>query len=128
MDTASFDWEKALVRYAGREEPLMPGTQDMLSMYYQAVLQPPRSGNLSFVIATGRKVDRYRFDVIGEETVTTGLGERRALRLSAKNGSDTIELWIASDLRGLPVKIRFIDRKGEIFDQLAEEISLGEKP
>jgi outer membrane biosynthesis protein TonB len=127
VDTASFDWEAALVRYAGREEPLLPGTQDMLSMYYQAVLQAPRSGNLSFVIATGRKVDRYRFDVIGEETVTTGLGERRALRLSAKNGSDTIDLWIASDFRGLPIKIRFVDRKGEIFDQLAEEISLGEK-
>jgi len=128
LDTASFDWARQLVRYAGREDPVSSGTQDMLSMYYQAVMLLPQqgaSGRLEMAIATGRKLDRYRFDVLGEVTLTTSLGEKRATHLRTKSGSDTIELWIAADVPGLPLKIRFIDRKGEIFDQLAEELSMG---
>jgi hypothetical protein len=37
-------------------------------------------------------------------------------------------LWISAELRGLPLKIRFTDRKGEIFDQVADEIDIQEKP
>jgi hypothetical protein len=44
------------------------------------------------------------------------------MRLRTRSGNDTIELWIAADMRGLPLKIRFTDRKGEIFDQLAQDI------
>jgi hypothetical protein len=73
-------------------------------------------------IATGRKLENYRFEVLGEEAVALPSGERRAMRLRTRSGNDTIELWIAADMRGLPLKIRFTDRKGEIFDQLAQDI------
>ena len=131
LDTASFDWARQIVRYAGREDAVSAGTQDMLSMYYQAVLLLPKRvassspSGLEMAIATGRKLDRYRFDVVGEVALTTSLGEKRTTHLRTKSGSDTIELWIAADVPGLPLKIRFIDRKGEIFDQLAEEFSVG---
>ena len=59
-------------------------------------------------------------------------GERRAMHLKTLSGNDSIELWLAvgkdADTRGLPLKIRFTDRKGEIFDQLADEIDIQEKP
>jgi len=145
IDTASFDWDKRVVSYVGREDPVAPGAQDMLSMYYQAVLnvaEAQRSQSLPLTIATGRKLERYRFDVVAEEDLSTKFGTHRTLHLSTKNGNDTIELWIAIDTPAtparfvaLPLKIRFIDRKGEIFDQLAEESdvgdngsALGEKP
>ena len=122
LDTASFDWTRRVVAYAGREDAIAAGAQDMLSMYYQLVLLATKGGALEMPIATGRKLENYRFEVLGEEAVALPSGERRAMRLRTRSGNDTIELWIAADMRGLPLKIRFTDRKGEIFDQLAQDI------
>ena len=127
LDTAAFDWGRRVVAYAGREEAIAAGTQDMLSMYYQIVLLSPRSGELDMPIATGRKLEVFRIEVLGEEVVTLPAGGRRALHLKTRSGNDSIELWIAPEARGLPLKIRFTDRKGEIFDQLADEIDIQEK-
>jgi hypothetical protein len=128
LDTAGFDWPRRVVAYAGREDGVAAGAQDMLSMYYQLVLLAPKSGAVDLPIATGRKLENYRFEVLGEEALALPGGERRATHLRTRSGSDTIELWIAGDLRGLPLKIRFTDRKGEIFDQSADEIDIQEKP
>lgn len=125
VDTASFDWLFRFVAYAGRRDRIVGGTQDMLSMYYQVVLLSPKSGIVEMPIATGRKLETYRLEVLGEETLTLPAGERRALRIRTRSGNDMIELWLRTDdgaaARGLPLKIRFTDRKGEIFDQLADE-------
>jgi hypothetical protein len=130
LDTASFDWVRGVVAYAGREDAVVAGTQDMLSMYYQLVLLAPKSGVLEMPIATGRKLETYRMEIVGEEVVALPSGERRALHLKARSGGDTLEVWLSvgkdAGTRGLPLKIRFIDRKGEIFDQLAEDIDLRE--
>lgn len=128
LDTAAFDWGRRVVAYAGREEGVAVGAQDMLSMYYQLVLLAPKSGAVDLPIATGRKLENYRFEVLGEEALVLPAGERRTTHLRTRSGGDTIELWIAADLRGLPLKIRFTDRKGEIFDQSADEIDIQEKP
>jgi len=130
LDTASFDWARGVVAYGGREESIAAGAQDFLSMYYQLVLLAPKSGALDMPIATGRKLENYRFEILGEESVEMAAGERRALRLKTRSGNDTIELWLGvgngADMRGLPLKIRFTDRKGEIFDQLADDIDIKE--
>lgn len=124
IDTANFDWLNRHVTYAGRQDAIVGGTQDMLSMYYQIVLLAPKSGVLEMPIATGRKLETYRFEVLGEEPLALPSGERRALRVKTRSGEQSIELWLpAGDdaaARGLPLKIRFIDRKGEIFDQIAD--------
>ena len=126
IDTATFDWLNRFVTYAGRRESIVGGTQDMLSMYYQIVLLAPKSGMLDMPIATGRKLENYRFEVLGEEVLTFPTGERRTLRVRTRSGDDTIELWLrtgdAASARGLPLKIRFTDRKGEIFDQVADNV------
>lgn len=119
-DTASLDWARRTVAYAGREEAFGAGAQDMLSMYYQLVLLAPRAGAVELPIATGRKLETYRFEVLGEESVAFGGGERRTTRLRTRSGGDTIELWIGAGTRGLPLKIRFTDRKGEVFDQVLD--------
>ena len=125
IDTASFDWVRLVVAYAGREDAIAEGTQDMLSMYYQLVLLAPRSGAVEMPIATGRKLENYRFEVIGEETLSLPAGERRAVRLRTRSGNDNIEIWLpvgdGAAARGMPLRIRFTDRKGEIYDQTADD-------
>lgn len=124
IDRASFDWLHRFVAYAGRRESIVGGTQDMLSMYYQVVLLAPRSGVIEMPIATGRKLETYRLEVLGEETLALPGGARRALHLRTRSGNDMIDLWLRTGdgavARGLPLKIRFTDRKGEIFDQIAD--------
>jgi hypothetical protein len=44
--------------------------------------------------------------------------------LQTRNGKDSIEAWVAADTYDLPLKIRFTDRNGEIFDQQAQEIEV----
>ena len=127
LDTASFDWARGIVAYAGREESIVPGTQDMLSMYYQVVLLAPQSGALDIPIGTGRKLESFHIETLGEEVVAVPAGERRAMHLRTRSGNDTLDLWIAPGMRGLPLKIRFTDREGEIFDQLAADIDIPEK-
>jgi hypothetical protein len=127
VDTASFDWARGVVAYAGREEDVGVGAQDMLSMYYQLVLLKPQSGTFDLAIATGRKVETYHLETIGEESLALPAGARSALHLKTRSGNDTLDVWLAADMRALPLKIRYTDRKGEIFDQLATDIDIQEK-
>lgn len=131
VDTASFDWLGRFVSYAGRRDPIVNGTQDLLSMYYQLMLLAPTNGAVEMPIATGRKLETYRFEVLGEVALATPGGERRTIHVRARGGGDTIEIWLpAGDgaiTRGMPLKIRFIDRKGEVFDQIADDADTGGK-
>lgn len=122
IDTATFDRERQMLRYEDKEVVLPEGAQDMLSLYYQAALSVVAEKMLEVPVATGRKLERYRFEPKGEERLTIAGKEWSALRVSAKSGADVIELWIAPELRNLPLKIRFVDNKGEIFDQIVETI------
>jgi hypothetical protein len=124
-DVASFDWLGRFVSYAGRRDPIVNGTQDLLSMYFQLVLMAPTQGAVDMPIATGRKLETYRFEVLGETMLPLPGGERRSIHVRARGGGDTIEVWMAAGeggrARGMPLKIRFIDRKGELFDQTTDE-------
>lgn len=127
LDTASFDWKRRVVSYEGREEKIVAGTQDMLSLYWQLVLLGVKRGPLELPIATGHKLENYRFEIVGEESVPLPAGKRNAVRMKSRSsGDDTIEVWIVPELSGLPARIRFTDRKGEVFDQLVQEIAIQE--
>jgi hypothetical protein len=108
IDTASFDWLGRTVTYAGRRQSVVGGTQDMLSMYYQLVLLSPVSGTLEMPIATGRKLENYRFEVLGEEVLALKSGDRRALHVKTRSGDDTKELWLRIGPGARPaLKIRY---------------------
>ncbi len=125
-DTANLDWDQHLITYANHTEPIVDGTQDMLSMYYQLALQAAMDQPMTAIdlfIATGRKLERYHFELIGEETLTYQGHTHATQHLRTKNGEDIIDLWISKTVHGLPLKIRFTDRKGGIFDQIADDVS-----
>jgi hypothetical protein len=130
IDTASFDWTRRVITYAGRQDILSDGTQDLLSMYYQLVLLAPKSGAVEMPIATGRKLGIYRFEVLGEETLSFPTGERRTVHIKTRSGNDNIDIWLSAgegeQARSLPLKIRITDRKGEIYDQIADGLSATE--
>lgn len=123
-ETVSFDWENNRVAFAaGRGEGLLsPGAQDMLSVFYQLAWRV--SGRTTEIpVATVSRVGRSTFERIGEETLELAIGTVTAVHLRARSGdTEATEVWLAPAHGGLPVKIRHTDRKGDIYDQVADKL------
>lgn len=127
-ESAGFDWATATLRLgkAGEDKTvtLAAGTQDVLSVLYQLALTAPHDAVLELPVTNGRKFDRYRYRVVGEEPLDTPLGTLTTEHLEKvrEPGEDGLELWLARDYHYLPVKLRLTDRKGEVAEQLISEI------
>jgi hypothetical protein len=127
-ESASFDWGAGSLRFgrSGEEKtvPLPAGSQDVLSVFYQLALTAPHNGVLELPVTNGRKFDRYRYRVVGEETLDTPLGPlvtERLERIQAP-GEDALTLWLARDYHWLPVRLRFVDRRGEVAEQVVNTL------
>ncbi|HTD90036.1 MAG TPA: DUF3108 domain-containing protein [Burkholderiales bacterium] len=131
---AQFDWDMSTLQFgrpADQKHTALPaGAQDLLSFMYQLSLAPPPRGRVQIPVTTGVRFENYEFDVFDEETIETPLGNIRALPVKQvpQSGSESIEVWLATEYHYLPVRIRFIGRDGTPGgEQVAAEISIGEK-
>lgn len=124
-ENADFDWSTAEVHLSrdGSVRAIAPGTQDILSLNYQLAYLGKLADGGSLGVVTGKKYERYALDSLGEEEIETPAGRFRTLHLRAMTDSST-EIWIALDRGRLPVKIRFTDKKGESFEQVATELGM----
>lgn len=124
-ENAEFDWSTAEVRLSrdSSVQAISPGTQDALSFNYQLAHLGRLAEGRSLGVVTGKKYERYAVDALGEEEIEVPAGHFRTLHLRVQTETVT-EVWIALDQRGLPVKIRFTDKKGESFEQVATEIGM----
>jgi len=127
-ERARFDWAGRKVTLQqgkgdGREAPLTAGAQDILSQIYQIGLAGA-AARIELMIATGKNYGRYAYEAVADEKIATRFGELRTwhMKTPALPGEQAMELWLASDYRNLPVRIRFVDRKGDVFDQNAVEM------
>jgi hypothetical protein len=122
-ENADFDWSTAEVRLSrdGSVRPIAQGTQDILSLNYQLAYLGDLAGGSVLGVVTGKKYERYQVDSLGEEEIETPAGRFRTLHLRAMTDNVT-EVWIALDHDRLPVKIRFTDKKGDSFEQVATEL------
>lgn len=127
-ESAAFDWSAMTVRVADRaEQPLDEGAQDLLSFNYQlGYLTLPQAGG-SLPIATGKKYEIYRLEVLGDEDLELPAGPMHTLHLRTP-GANSTELWLAYDYLLLPVKIRYVDAQGDSFVQVATKIQVGDAP
>lgn len=130
---AQFDWNKNSITLgrgtAQRSAALPAGSQDILSFMYQLSLAPPSSGRVQIAITNGTRFENYALDVLAEETLDTPMGKIRALpvRQVRRDGSESMEVWLAADYRYLPVRIRFIGRDGApTGEQVVTEINISD--
>ncbi len=122
-ENADFDWAARQVTLArdGSRHEVRDGAQDLLSFHYQLGYLAKLVDGATMGVASGKKFERYRFDALGEEETTTPAGRFRTLHVRVQTDSVT-ELWLALDRLMLPVKIRYTDRKGDSFEQVATEL------
>jgi len=130
-DTAQFDWENmrlTLGTGGDTRTVLLPdGTQDLLSFLYQLAFSPPQPGeNTQLPITTGRKLDNYGYQSLGEEMTETHLGTIKTQHIGQvrQPGEETTEIWLATEYHYLPVKIRFTDKQGGVMEQTATAIKV----
>lgn len=93
-----------------------PEMQDILSMLYQFPPLPMNAETVDTLIGNSKKIERYSFEVAYDETLDTPLGTLHTVhfRKLHRQNEEGLELWIAQEYRFLPVKLRHIDRDGNI--------------
>jgi hypothetical protein len=131
---AQFDWTAGSITVGRiperRAAPLPPGSQDLVSFMYQLSLQPPAPGRMRVPVTTGSSFETYELDVLPEEVIDTPLGALKAVPVKqvARPGAESIQIWLASEFRYLPVQIRFFNREGEpAGEQVVSEIRISEQ-
>lgn len=124
--SARFDWDARLLRmsFDGRTETaaLAAGTQDRLSVMYQFMFTPvERLRDLAFpMTSNGKKIENYRYQLAGEETLDTPLGKLKTLHLvkQRENGDNGVEIWLSTENNLFPVKLLISENDGSRFEQL----------
>jgi hypothetical protein len=114
---AEFDWANNKIHFSNGNETALPKhAQDILSIMYQF---PPMQKQVEVVtinIATGKKFEEYRFEIMFAETLNTPMGELQTVHFRKLHhpNEEGLEIWFAQEYRFLPVKMRYIDHAGKI--------------
>ena len=126
--TANFDWPNKIATLetakGTQTVDLDEGTQDLLSFMYQFMYIAPLQ-TMQIPIATGKKLAIYDYSFEGEVNITSALGELKTMHI-VHNGGDSdekTELWLAIDYQYVPVKIRKIEKNGDVVEMVATRIN-----
>ena len=141
--TIFFEPER-IVLPRGGVQATVAGVQDTASQFVQLswmfTLQPQllRTGQTVEVpLALARRVDRWVYDVVGEEVLDLPVGPVKAWYLKprpqSKTNSDlSVETWFAPTLQYLPVRIRIRQDEASYIDltleRLPQQASASEAP
>jgi len=118
---AKFVWEDNLMSFSNNTRaPLPEQSQDIISFLYQLSQLPLGNGVVPMHISNGKKLERYELAIGEEEEIETRLGKLRALPLRKvyTQGEEGLDIWLGLEYRLLPVKIRQINRSGEIAGEM----------
>ena len=127
---AKFDWVAGELTLANgntsRTVALPQGTLDQASLAYSLAFQPPANAGFNVHVTDGRGVKQYRYREIGVETLKTPLGELKARHFEKVRGADDkrgFEFWLATDRHLLPVKLRYLEKNGDVFESIITAIT-----
>jgi len=118
----------AVVLANGQRRERLEGVQDTASQFIQMTYvfstQPERlrvGGAVEFPLALPRTMDSWVYEVVEAQTLKTPFGPLAAFHLKprprpTRRNELTVELWIAPELRYLPVRIRVEQDAGTFVD------------
>jgi len=129
--TANFHWADDTLTLrtekSEKTEKLETGTQDLLSFMYQFMFTPPLASN-AINITNGKTLRNYNYRFEGEEIIYSKIGALNAIHLikTSANNEEKTELWLATDYKNLPIKIRKTEKNGSVIEQVI--IGINTKP
>ena len=126
---AHFDEAAGRVRFSANtpDAPLLPGTQDRLSLFFQLAgrfnAQPeafPPGTTVRVPVVGSRDLEEWTFTVETRETLELPAQVVRTLklqRLPRREFDQKVEVWLAPSLGHLPVRLRITEANGDVVDQ-----------
>ncbi len=127
-EAAQFDWEAGMVTLQDQNTTALElPTFDALSIMWQYYFTPPSTTEVTFSLATTRRVNRYTVTRDGEERIAWGEGEIDTERWHHRSEDGRLEgyAWLAPALHYIPVKIRYIGPRAT-FEALLDSIRVDE--
>lgn len=124
---ANFDWDMKTItlQYRGepRTEPLPRHAHDRLAFIFDFAFAPTRRREVAFDLLDGRGQSRHVYTPGGRERIKTPIGDFDALRFVRANGNERTEIWLASELSYLPLRILVVEEDGTRFEQVTTKIT-----
>jgi hypothetical protein len=108
-ETAFFDWDAGnVVLHDGKIETLEAPAFDPLTILWQPYFSPPARDDVTFSLATTRRVARYTLSLEGEETLVWPHGEVLTQRWHRVSDDGKLEawIWLAPSMHYIPIKMR----------------------
>jgi hypothetical protein len=127
-EVAQFDWEAGMVTLQDQNTAALElPTFDALSIMWQYYFTPPPSDEVTFSLATTRRLKRYTVTRDGEERIKWGESEIDTERWHHKSEDGRVEgyAWLAPGLHYIPVKMRYIGPR-VTFEALLDSIRVDE--
>lgn len=132
--SAAFDWERKQATLVDGDNsqtvPLPDNSWDSTSFGYNFAFVPPEAAELAAHLTDGRRLRQYRYAVLGREKIDTELGAMETLHVKRVQGPDdkrAFEVWLAVERHNMPVRIRYTEKDGTVFDSVVTKISFAEK-
>lgn len=124
---AFFDWETNFITLKtakGEQRHDLPrNTQDILSFMYQFMFVPPLE-EMHVSLTNGRRLGAYQYEFEGEDMLTIADQPVQTVHIAHTRGEtdEKIELWLATDYRYVPVKIKKLEKNGMVIEQVATRL------
>ena len=130
-EVAYFDWDGQTVSLNdGETADLTAPAFDPLTILWQPYFSPPKEGTreMTFSIATTRKVTRYTLSREADETLSWAQGEIRTERWHRRSDDGKTEawFWLAPSLHYIPVKMRVTQTARGTLEARLESIRVDE--
>jgi len=115
---ARFDWTGGELTLgpidALRKMALPAGTLDLISFIYQLARADLVPGQIKLNVTNGTRIDAVALDIGTEEPIELpdGVVQAVPVRQVKIPGQESMEIWFAPARGYLPVRIRFLDRRG----------------
>jgi hypothetical protein len=124
---AWFDWEAKTVtmQYKGERHalPLPPHAQDRLSFLLALSFAPNGAQPIVFNIADGKGgLSHHEYQVGAPEQVGTPAGTFDAIKVWRQKEDERAEIWLATQLGRLPVRVLVTGADGTTYEQVATRI------
>lgn len=134
--TQHFDWESGVVTGDYKKErftlPTEPGLLDKTT--YQLALQRDLMAgktDMRYRVVDGDDIEEYHFRVVGEERVTTRVGQFDAVEVERVREPDAdreTTIWFAKDWQYLLVRLNQIETDGQHYQIVLKEATLNGEP
>ena len=124
---ATFDWETNIITLKtskGEQRlDLRVNTQDLLSFMYQFMFVPPLQ-EMHVTLTNGRRLGEYEYMFEGEESLVIADKAIQTVHIAHTRGDtdEKVKLWLASDYRYVPVKIKKLEKNGMVIEQVATRL------